>query len=148
MSSVVLTLIRGIFNENAKPLAAATPILRPVKDPGPDATAIAERSLSWILFSSMISFIIRWSFSPWTYLSLLVLLIPQRIPFCPIATEQFLVEVSIFKMRLKTKYLLFSSWVQNFAQDKLFSPVYLQRVSQQYQILKLHLRKADMLYQL
>jgi len=41
----VSRLIKGIFKEKHKPLAAETPMRNPVKEPGPFPTAIAFKSL-------------------------------------------------------------------------------------------------------
>ena len=42
-------LISGIPNPKHNPLAAETPILRPVYDPGPSEIEIADKSLGTIL---------------------------------------------------------------------------------------------------
>ena len=44
IASNVETLMQGILSLNASPLTVATPILTPVKEPGPAVTAIASRS--------------------------------------------------------------------------------------------------------
>ena len=46
MASRVLTPTQGISRPQAKPLAAATPMRTPVKEPGPAATATAPMSFA------------------------------------------------------------------------------------------------------
>ena len=79
IASKVETLIQGIFFSNAKPLTVATPILTPVKEPGPAVTAIASSSstvcspITLLIIGKSVSLCVRPAFTN----SLLITLSPS-----------------------------------------------------------------------